>query len=795
MSRLRWLVLPAIILALISVLPAQAQGPANPSVTDLGRNVYEVNGFVGDIPNLLPSADVEKMRALQSHLGIARVMQRVHPEGNYALVYDIEAGPAVLDTRTGAPAPYAFGGPDYDLFASLLTWLGFGSSDLFCWVDPNTLGAYGAALTEDGDIIDALVITDVRSGAVNFVQLPGAPFSLSPDCGTAAFIVDTTNQEAATVKARVTWAPVVKPQISLATLQKKLKITPKAPATLQRIQQRYAASNELWAFAEVARLYTYSLRTGAVTELFPFEEGDSLAAYPSWTQDGTRIAVSAYKVFDPQPRSRGEKGIFDGAIISEQVYRDVTGNLAPAENPLFAGNRILIGDTVGGTTKTLAASSGDGAWIVAADWSSDNQTLLVKGTEPGRLRGRTHPIYTPQFHAGATYRFVNYETLAETGRLNRIETSSILSSARFITPDEVIFTSNYLTDWSPYYFNRVSGEFRRVVARPGSAENIVVFRGSRSLFFSHTSFTEPLEYYRVGWDGQGLQQLTNLRARFAGVSNLRQDAVEFTVSGQIYRGVLIQPADAPFPPQNQRIIVWQEGGPTSSLDSRWLALVESPFALLPNFGFGLLVVPLQGRFGVGPAQFNALYDSNNFGQIDIDTQADISRQMIQRGWTSAGRLGIVGCSYGGYFVTQSITRHPGLYSAAHAQCALVDNFVEWNRGYASLMPYIEGLPPWYATEEYRRDSPIFQANRNTTPLLTFHGTEDFLPIALNENFHLQQVNNNVSGKMLKFIRAGHGINNIVPFTQEEAEQAEVVPQRYELYGAQEQLIWFRTYLP
>ncbi|NJM07313.1 prolyl oligopeptidase family serine peptidase [Candidatus Gracilibacteria bacterium] len=643
--------------------------------------------------------------------------------------------------------------------------------------------------------MDVLVLTDLRSGAVNFVQLPGTPFSFAPDCGTAAFIVNTANQEAATVKARVTWAPVVKPQLSLAAVQKKLKLTPKSPATIQRIQQRYAADNELSAFAEVARLFTYNLRSGAVTDLFGFEEGETLAAFPAWTQDGTRIAMSITKLFEPPPPSRADKGIFDGAIISEQIYRDVTGNLPPAENPLFAGNRILIGDTVGGTTKTIAALNGDGSWLVAADWSSDNQTMLVKATEPGRLRGRTYPIYTPQFHAGASYRFINYETLAETGRLNRIETSSILSTARFISPDEVIFNSNYLTNRSPYYFNRVSGEFRQIVTRPGSAENAVVFRGSRSLFFSHTSFTEPLEYYRVGWDGQGLQALTSLRARLREVSSLRQDPVEFTVGGQVYRGVLIQPADAPFPPQNQRIIVWQEGGPTASLDNRWLALVESPFALLPNFGFGMLVVPLQGRFGVGPAQFNALYDSNNFGQIDIDTQADIARQMIQRGWTSAGRLGIVGCSYGGYFVTQSITRHPGLYSAANSQCALVDSFVEWNRGYSSLMPYVQGLPPWNATEEYRRDSPLYQASRNTTPLLTFHGTEDFLPIALNENFHLQQVNNNVPAKMLKFIRAGHGINNVIPFTQEEAEQADVAPLRYELYGAQEQLIWFRTYLP
>ncbi|NTW98262.1 MAG: prolyl oligopeptidase family serine peptidase, partial [Oscillochloris sp.] len=107
----------------------------------------------------------------------------------------------------------------------------------------------------------------------------------------------------------------------------------------------------------------------------------------------------------------------------------------------------------------------------------------------------------------------------------------------------------------------------------------------------------------------------------------------------------------------------------------------------------------------------ALVDNANFGQIDIDEQAEISRQMISRGWTSAAKLGIMGFSYGGYFTWQSVVRHPDLYAAANAQSALIDLLNEWQSGYPGATAALEGLPPWVAGAEYMRDSPSYNAER------------------------------------------------------------------------------------
>ena len=189
--------------------------------------------------------------------------------------------------------------------------------------------------------------------------------------------------------------------------------------------------------------------------------------------------------------------------------------------------------------------------------------------------------------------------------------------------------------------------------------------------FQYSSFTDPPELYRLNWDGSALSRLTWANEELRQFSKTRQDPVTFKLANKQTRaGVLIQPADAPFPPRDVRIVVWQEGGPGIPMTNNWAANVENPYALLPNLGVAVLVVPLSGRYGLGPRTYSALYDKANFGQIDIDEQAQIVRQMIARRWTSKGKVGITGCSYGGYFTLQSLVRHPDLYAAANAQCAV-----------------------------------------------------------------------------------------------------------------------------
>jgi dipeptidyl aminopeptidase/acylaminoacyl peptidase len=285
--------------------------------------------------------------------------------------------------------------------------------------------------------------------------------------------------------------------------------------------------------------------------------------------------------------------------------------------------------------------------------------------------------------------------------------------------------------------------------------------------------------YRIHVDARGPKQLTNANAAVAAANRIRADRVRFRLDdGDRRQGFLLQPAGASFPPRNVPLVVWQQGGPTATMTEEWAGFVEAPFNLLPNFGFALLIVPLPGRIGFGPRFLDNLADRRNFGKVDIDEQAEISRQLVERGYTSHARLGITGCSYGGYFTSQSITRHPDVYAAANTQCSLLDLFNEFEFGFRPLVSYLMGRTPEEDPAEYRKDSPVLNAARVKAPTLLFAGSEDFLPYTISGQFHDSINAAGTPADFYIFEGEGHGLFFF----------------NSEFVAGQAQINWFRKYL-
>jgi dipeptidyl aminopeptidase/acylaminoacyl peptidase len=212
--------------------------------------------------------------------------------------------------------------------------------------------------------------------------------------------------------------------------------------------------------------------------------------------------------------------------------------------------------------------------------------------------------------------------------------------------------------------------------------------------------------------------------------------------------------------------------------NRWVATVEHPYNILPNFGIAVLVVPLPGREGFGPEFYNALADGRNFGQIDIDEQTEIVGQMVAQGWTAPDRIGITGCSYGGYCTTQSLSRHPTTYAAGHTQCSLLDLFQEWQFGFTPFTSYLMGVLPTIDSTEYVQDSPYYNAADIQVPLLIYHGSDDFLPIQIVSNLHNQLAALYRPVDYYRFEKAGHGLGR----------------PDYQFIAGQQQIRWFREQL-
>jgi dipeptidyl aminopeptidase/acylaminoacyl peptidase len=286
--------------------------------------------------------------------------------------------------------------------------------------------------------------------------------------------------------------------------------------------------------------------------------------------------------------------------------------------------------------------------------------------------------------------------------------------------------------------------------------------------------------YRIHADAHAPTQLTNFNAAVATENRIRADHVRFHLAdGALREGFLLQPKGGAFPPRNVPLVVWQQGGPTSTMTEEWAGFVEEPFNLLPNFGFALLMVPLPGRVGFGPQFMDGLADRRNFGKVDIDEQAEIARQLVDRGYTSRPRLGITGCSYGGYFTSQSITRHPNAYAAANTQCSLLDLFNEFDLGYRALVSYLMGRTPDEDPAEYTKDSPVLNAARVKAPTLIFDGTEDFLPYTISQQLHDSINAAGTPADFYLFEGVGHGFS---------------FDFNGEFVAAQAQINWFRKYL-
>jgi len=716
---------------------------------------------------VLPEEEADKLRALQRS-ATPLLYSDVSPDDTTVVV--ISLLPTTLD--------FAFVNiNDGSKVAIDLAIQDYGPLTEFRWRDNNTI-VYLSATPSLGPL---LVTLDRTSGALaaSPLELPGFPLSLSPNSQRLLIVTEEEVEPEPAAERSVTDSPfdiqLPRNRYQLPGLKKHAYENPAAQAWAAALQNDFGT---LQASSTRLILSSYDIGSGEMVPLITLPELSIPVGF-AWTRDGSALALVRTTVDELEQPERGPGGR-PGERLASLLVQDGLGAIAPADNPLLQGNVVDIFEIDARTMRSdalRAVAQGDGGTFVGVDWSSDGRTLMAQLNRPSQLRGREHPSY---FFPQSSF----LQFYARDGQLlNTFERPEVdapgVTLARWVSPDEVIMRTLGGLSARMYYYNRVSGEFRPIPLPEGSYYQFTSTNLSRRVVFNMSSWQQPLEMFRVDWDGQALAGLTWWNEEAKALSRVRADYVSFRLANGAERsGFLLQPADAPFPPHNVPIVVWQEGGPTSPMPQYWGNYVEAPHNLLPNFGMAVLHVPLPGRLGFGPEFLNGLADGTNFGQIDIDQGAEIVGQLIARGWTSTGKVGVTGCSYGGYFASQSLTRYPELYAAANSQCTLLDLFSEFQYGFTAYISYLEGRTPYTDPDEIALDSPINRATNVRRPLLLFHGAVDFLPVGITRNFHDQVGLNGAPVELYVFAREGHGLAQ--PNSQ--------------FVAGQQQILWFRQYL-
>ncbi len=118
---------------------------------------------------------------------------------------------------------------------------------------------------------------------------------------------------------------------------------------------------------------------------------------------------------------------------------------------------------------------------------------------------------------------------------------------------------------------------------------------------------------------------------------------------------------------------------------------------------------------------------NNWGITVADELIESTKGFLAaHPFADAKRVGAIGASYGGFMTMLLLTR-TDIYAAAISHAGISNITSYWGEGYwgylYSAIATAESFP-WNRRDIYVDQSPIFAADKVTTPLLLLHGDSD-----------------------------------------------------------------------
>ncbi len=196
----------------------------------------------------------------------------------------------------------------------------------------------------------------------------------------------------------------------------------------------------------------------------------------------------------------------------------------------------------------------------------------------------------------------------------------------------------------------------------------------------------------------------------------------FTAStGNLITGRYYLPPD--FDPERKYpVIVYQYGGTNPvgrSFGGRY------PFNLWAGNGYIVYVLQPAGATGFGQA-FSAAH-VNNWGKTVAGEIIEGTRKFLEaHPFADPDRVGVAGASYGG-FMTMLLLTETDIYTTAISHAGISNITSYWGEGYWGYSYSAEATArsfPWDSQEIYVDQSPLFKADRITTPLLLVTGDSD-----------------------------------------------------------------------
>ena len=389
----------------------------------------------------------------------------------------------------------------------------------------------------------------------------------------------------------------------------------------------------------------------------------------------------------------------------------------PSHRP-YERYEAVLADPISLERKALLADP----WIGEASWAPDSRRLLVIGGASafGAKGNVLDDGVVPNDYDNQAYIF---DTVSRSIQpISRSFQPSINSGFWHPRDRRIYFhvtdgTRESLASW------RENGKFE-ILKMPVEVTHQVAWAGHRSTALVWASgVTSPHRLYRVDLKGHRTKMLRDFNSElFAGIRFGKVEDRDFRCSdGKVVPGRLYYPPGFN-PNRRYPLIVYYYGG-TSPVSRDFAGRYPKNWYAAQ----GYMVYVLQPTGTVGYGQADSAVHVNDWGDVTSkQIIAAVDALAASHPNVDPKRIGAMGASYGG-FLTQYLAASTQRFSAfiSHAGIASLASYWgvgDWGVLYSGVAS-AESFP-WNRKPLYVGQSPLFLADRITTPLLLLHGDRD-----------------------------------------------------------------------
>ncbi len=530
---------------------------------------------------------------------------------------------------------------------------------------------------------------------------------------------------------------------------------------LQTLRGGPAISSVIWAPFGKKFTYTTFDRSGGTIWLADLESGTTTFLLRNiknlgshvWSPEGTFLVYSVLEegekdsdnakrfqtLEDRQPGWRNRSHLFKLTLADRLRQRLTAGELSTSLNSVSPdGSKLLFSRAVIDYSERPYSKTElyildlttlkeeliwKGRWFTSAAWSPDGKKLLFLGGPSlfGVIGVNVAKGLVPNEYDTQAY---VYDISAKKVDPITHDFNPAIGQAFWINPGDIIyFTTTDKSFARIYEYHLDKKNFSPIESGVETVDQMDVARTGSVAAFLGSDPTTPPKAFLLDLKSKEVRLFKDPAQKEFGDVELGQvKSWSFkNKKGVEIEGFVFYPPDFN-PSKKYPCIVNYYGGTIPILRNFGDRYPKSYYAAQ---GYIVYVLQPSGAIGYGQ-NFSALH-VNDWGTIVADEIIDgVKKFLSAHPFVDPKRLGCIGASYGG-FITMLILTKSDIFAAAVAHAGISSISSYWGEGYwgysYSAIATADSFP-WNRKDIYITQSPLFSADKITTPLLLLHGAAD-----------------------------------------------------------------------